>query len=98
MRALLRLALAIPLPVAASTSKSGQFFVPPKPGPNQDYTENPIYVVGETRRIKFTTTFGDYTINLWQQSLIYSAATKGPAIFSVPDGAVTEFDWPVQLY
>ncbi|KAI1162267.1 hypothetical protein F5B18DRAFT_625260 [Nemania serpens] len=98
MRALLWLALAIFLPVATSASKSGQFFVPPEPGPNQDYTENSRYVIGETRRIKFTTTFRDYTINLWQQSLTQSAATKGPAIFSVPDGAVTEFDWLVQLY
>ncbi|KAI3317732.1 hypothetical protein HD806DRAFT_360268 [Xylariaceae sp. AK1471] len=98
MKAFLWLATATLLPVTASTSDPGQFFVPPKPGANQDYTNNYIYVVGETQKIKFTTTFQDYTINLWQQSLTQSAASRGPSIFSVQDGAVTEFDWLVQLY
>ncbi|KAI1304512.1 hypothetical protein F5Y03DRAFT_357612 [Xylaria venustula] len=77
----------------------GQFFNPPDAVMGtHDYSTNLVYSLGTTQTIKFTTTYRNYAINIWQQTRGEDAATRGPSIFSTEDGAVTQFDWQVQLY
>ncbi|KAI1740074.1 hypothetical protein F4680DRAFT_419611 [Xylaria scruposa] len=86
------------VPIVAGQS-AGQFFNPPKAVEGtHDYSTNPVYMLGETQTIKFTTTYSSYSINLWQEILGQGAASKGQGIFSTENGAVTQFDWQVQLY
>ncbi|KAI1747978.1 hypothetical protein F4782DRAFT_392173 [Xylaria castorea] len=86
------------VPVVAGQS-AGQFFNPPQSVPGtHDYSTNPVYFLGKAQTIKFTTVYPNYQINLWQQTRGQDAATKGPSVFTVENGAVTQFDWQVQLY
>ncbi|KAI8628538.1 hypothetical protein F5Y19DRAFT_438200 [Xylariaceae sp. FL1651] len=102
MQSLAWLALAALYPVVASgddSNAAGQFFTPPNAvHGSYDYSKNPVYVLGEIQTIKFTTIYPNYAINLWQQILGEGAAIKGPSIFSVDNGAVTQFEWSVQAY
>ncbi|OTB17959.1 hypothetical protein K445DRAFT_315710 [Daldinia sp. EC12] len=79
--------------------KVGKFFNPPNAidGPT-DYATNPVWTLGEVQTIKFTTTYSNYTIDLWQQSPGGNSATAGPSIFQTRNGAVTQFDWSVQSF
>ncbi|KAI0817245.1 hypothetical protein GGR55DRAFT_619560 [Xylaria sp. FL0064] len=77
---------------------AGQFFNPPNADEALDFSANLVYPLGTTQTIKFTTIYQNYAINLWQQIQGERAATRGPSIFSTEDGAVTQFDWQVQLY
>ncbi|KAI0200219.1 hypothetical protein F4808DRAFT_430070 [Astrocystis sublimbata] len=86
------------LPIVAE-QKVGRFFSPPDAiKGTHDYSDNPVYILGETQTIKYTTTYPDYAITLWQQKLHQDAATDGPTIFSTKNGAVTQFDWQAQVY
>ncbi|KAI0122161.1 hypothetical protein F4814DRAFT_200711 [Daldinia grandis] len=79
--------------------KVGKFFNPPNAldGPT-DYATNPVWTLGEIQTIKFTTTYSNYTIDLWQQSREGDSASAGPSIFQTRSGAVTQFDWSVQAF
>ncbi|KAI0456515.1 hypothetical protein F5B21DRAFT_468015 [Xylaria acuta] len=77
---------------------AGQFFNPPQAARTHDYSANPVYFLGKNQTIKFTTTYANYAINLWQEILGQDGSLGGPSIFSVENGAVTQFDWQVQLY
>ncbi|KAI8966200.1 hypothetical protein F5Y11DRAFT_309658 [Daldinia sp. FL1419] len=79
--------------------KVGKFFNPPNAldGPT-DYATNPVWTLGEVQTIKFTTTYSNYTIDLWQQDKNGNSAMAGPSIFQTRSGAVTQFDWSVQVF
>ncbi|KAI0851834.1 hypothetical protein F5Y00DRAFT_229370 [Daldinia vernicosa] len=79
--------------------KVGKFFNPPNAldGPT-DYSTNPVWTLGEIQTIKYTTTYSNYTIDLWQESRDGGSATAGPSIFQTRSGAVTQFDWSVQAF
>ncbi|KAI2782917.1 hypothetical protein F4815DRAFT_442905 [Daldinia loculata] len=79
--------------------KVGKFFNPPNAldGPT-DYSTNPVWTLGEIQTIKFTTTYSNYTIDLWQESRDGGSASAGPSIFQTRSGAVTQFDWSVQAF
>ncbi|KAI1469582.1 uncharacterized protein F4812DRAFT_458116 [Daldinia caldariorum] len=79
--------------------KVGKFFNPPNAidGP-ADYSTNPVWTLGEVQTIKFTTTYSNYTIDLWQESPAGNSASAGPSIFQTRSGAVTQFDWSVQAF
>ncbi|KAI1329704.1 hypothetical protein F5Y16DRAFT_79503 [Xylariaceae sp. FL0255] len=99
MTAVLKLGLGALLPIVASQSTTiGQFLIPPQPGSTGDYTENPIYVVGETQTFEFTKPLQNFSIMFLQQNLHVGGALIGPSIFSVSEGSVTQFEWLVQLY
>ncbi|KAI0470321.1 hypothetical protein F4859DRAFT_522798 [Xylaria cf. heliscus] len=77
----------------------GQFFSPPPYGSTtDDNSANPVYALGDTQTIKFTTTYSDYAINLCQVNWGDGTSTLGPSVFSTENGAVTQFDWLVQVY
>ncbi|KAI0184541.1 hypothetical protein EV127DRAFT_486010 [Xylaria flabelliformis] len=98
MISLIWIALTQFVPIVAGQSP-GQFFNPPKAVEGtHDYSTNPVYLLGETQTIKFTTGYSNYSINLWQEILGQGAASKGQGIFSTENGAVTQFDWQVQVY
>jgi hypothetical protein len=62
----------------------GTFFNPPAAVKNQpDFSTNPVWTVGETEAIQWTTTYLNYTIALWQQILDEDAALRGPSIFAI---------------
>ncbi|KAJ2996243.1 hypothetical protein NUW58_g1043 [Xylaria curta] len=94
MRVLLCLVLAEFVPIVAQRA-SGQFFNPPDANKGE---ETPVYYLGKTQTIKFTTIYPNYAINLWQENPGGGSAVRGPAIFSTEGGAVTQFDWQVQAY
>jgi len=80
----------------------GQFFNPPIAIDKQpNFNSNPVYTVGETQLIKWTTIYSNYSINIWQESLAQDenhSAKQGPAIFQTELGAVTQFEWIVQSF
>ncbi|KXH65319.1 hypothetical protein CNYM01_00896 [Colletotrichum nymphaeae SA-01] len=53
--------------------------------------------IGETKKISYNTKFKNYTIALWQQSLVGDSATVGDILFSIQDGSgpVKELTWTV---
>ncbi|KAI0972728.1 hypothetical protein F4678DRAFT_460293 [Xylaria arbuscula] len=89
----------VPFVRVAAEQDVGQFFNPPDAVMGtHDYSTNPLYSLGTTQTIKFTTIYRNYAINIWQETQGENAAIRGPSIFSTEDGAVTQFDWQVQLY
>jgi hypothetical protein len=71
-------------PVAAAYYVSVSFSNPPAAGPSGDYSANPVYVLGETQTIQFTTVYQSYSINLWQELIDAfgdKSADEGPSIF-----------------
>lgn len=67
---------------AQDSLKVGRFFNPPNTDPDDPgYADDPIWTIGETKTIQFTTTYSNYTIALWQQTLAGGSATLGPIIF-----------------
>ncbi|KAI0014949.1 hypothetical protein F4780DRAFT_766204 [Xylariomycetidae sp. FL0641] len=95
----LALGAGITLVSAQESNTVGKFFNPPNTlGPTTDYSTNPVWTIGETQTIKFTTIYQNYTIELWQQDVGKPSATAGPIIFQAHNGAVTQFDWAVQLF
>lgn len=73
--------LLIPLN-AQESLKVGRFFNPPNTDASDPgYENDPVWKIGETKTIQFTTTYSNYTIALWQQTLAGGSATLGPIIF-----------------
>jgi hypothetical protein len=59
----------------------GSFINPPQPVLGQaTYDTNPVWTLGETQTVQWTTTYTNYTITLWQQ-VGRSSARKGPSVF-----------------
>ncbi|KAI0132648.1 hypothetical protein BJ170DRAFT_691786 [Xylariales sp. AK1849] len=85
---------------AVYADNGGQFFKPPNRPDKADYdfSNNEVYTIGEIETIQWTTTYSGYTIDLYQQALTQHSAARGPTIFQTVKGAVTQFDWSVQLY
>jgi hypothetical protein len=54
-----------------------QFITPPRFGSNQDFTNNPSYVIGSTLEIQWDTGRPEYAITLWQQSITEKSASGG---------------------
>lgn len=64
-----------------SSTSAGRFFNPADTGPEVDYSEDDVWTIGDTKTIKWTTTYSNYTIALWQQILPGGPATLGNIIF-----------------
>ncbi|KAI1261445.1 hypothetical protein F5Y18DRAFT_205201 [Xylariaceae sp. FL1019] len=96
MKTFTYLVLSNLVPIVASAS--GQFYFPPASEANENFSENPVYVIDDTSTIKYTTTSQDYSINVYQQNLEENSADIGPALFITTGGAITQFLWPVQVY
>ncbi|KAJ5720919.1 uncharacterized protein N7483_008853 [Penicillium malachiteum] len=47
-------------------AKSGVFYNPPTGGKIHDYTKNPVYTLGQTLQMRWTTTLASFSILLWQ--------------------------------
>ncbi|KAI1361843.1 hypothetical protein F5Y08DRAFT_313571 [Xylaria arbuscula] len=75
-----------------------EFVNPPAPQEAKVFSENPIFVLGQTERLELSTAYHDFSITIFQESLTAAGASFGPSIISVHDGEVKEFDWKVQLY
>lgn len=74
-------ALVAVIACPTALAQPGQFYRPPSPGPNGDFSQNLVWHLGETQNIRFTTTYTDYTINLWQENSDSNSGTQGPSIF-----------------
>ncbi|OHE91949.1 hypothetical protein CORC01_12737 [Colletotrichum orchidophilum] len=57
-----------------------------------------VWRIGEQKIITYNTKFRNYTIALWQQSLVADAATIGDILFSIQDGSgpAKELTWTVE--
>lgn len=65
----------------ADNTPEGTFINPPQSLHGEpSFDSNPIWTIGETQRVQWTTTYTDYTITLWQQ-LGHNDASEGPSIF-----------------
>ncbi|KAL7626955.1 hypothetical protein AAE478_003730 [Parahypoxylon ruwenzoriense] len=100
---LIVVSIIIIISVAVSAQESlavGRFFNPPNAlaKPSLNFSTNPVWTIGAVETIKFTTVYSNYTINLWQQHQNGASATIGPTIFQTEFGAVTQFDWSVQVF
>ena len=58
--------LALIWPFVAA--KSGLFYNPPTGGTIHDYSENPVYTLGQTVQMRWTTTLDSFSIMLWQNN------------------------------
>jgi hypothetical protein len=70
---------------ATPTPDVGEWFNPPDSPHRHDaqtLSQNPVYVVGETVELHWTTIYPNYTIALWQ-SYPPNAATRGPIIYGM---------------
>lgn len=77
---------------AQESLKVGRFFNPPNTDADDPgYANDPVWTVGETKTIQFTTTYSNYTIALWQQQLAGGSATLGPIIFRASSKHVHRF-------
>lgn len=45
------------------------------------YSTDEVWTIGETQTIKWTTTYSNYTIALWQQTVAGGSATLGSVIY-----------------
>lgn len=76
------LLLIIPTVSSEDTTPWGDWFNPPRSlGPTVDYSTNPVYVVGDTTELHWTTVYSNYSIALWQQNPGGVYATLGPVIY-----------------
>ncbi|KAK5994548.1 hypothetical protein PT974_05026 [Cladobotryum mycophilum] len=57
-----------------------------------------VFRLGEIQTIQYKTSFTNYTIALWQQSLTEGAATIGPIVYQTTNGPDNGFAWVVQNY
>lgn len=65
----------------ADNTPEGTFINPPQSLHGEpSFDSNPVWTIGETQTVKWTTTYTNYTITLWQQSG-HSDASEGPSIF-----------------
>lgn len=64
-----------------SSTETGRFFNPVDTGPGLDYSDDDVWTIGETKTVRWTTTYSNYTIALWQQILPGGPATLGNVIF-----------------
>ncbi|KAK6062960.1 hypothetical protein SCUP515_12858 [Seiridium cupressi] len=78
---------------------AGRFINPANaPDTPATYGKNALWTVGEVQTIKFTTTYSNYTIALWQQSIEGGSALLGPVIFQTQTSVFPQFDWVVQSF
>ena len=68
-------------PVAGQGAALGEFSNPPPVGVNTDYSANPVWKVGTTQTIRWTSTVQVYNISIWQQNLQIREATHIATIF-----------------
>jgi hypothetical protein len=59
------------------------FSNPPPSGPNLDFSSNVLWQIGSTQLIQWNTGLVNYTVRLWQQDLVHTAAYPGRIIFSM---------------
>ncbi|KAK3989407.1 hypothetical protein QBC44DRAFT_308633 [Cladorrhinum sp. PSN332] len=64
-RALLALVLIF---VHLGCADPNEFDTPPHRGPNKDYSDNPIYFLGDDLQVEWQTTFTYSTLELWQDN------------------------------
>ncbi|KAH6647401.1 hypothetical protein BKA67DRAFT_385963 [Truncatella angustata] len=77
----------------------GKFFNPPNaPESPSPFSDNAVWAVGDVQTIKFTTTYSNYTVALWQQNLEGGFALLGPVIFQTETNAFPQFDWAIQVF
>jgi hypothetical protein len=63
-------------------SGSGYWLNPPGfIGLTNDYSTNPVYVVGRTTELNWTTTYTYYSITLWQHDPVIGRDNLGPVIY-----------------
>jgi hypothetical protein len=68
--------------VIAQEEPIGQFFNPPIATIEQpNFDSNPVWILGETQPIQWTTIYSKYSIAIWQQALFGGSAEEGPVIF-----------------
>jgi hypothetical protein len=75
-----KLLLCIISYAVAQPGEGGSFFNPPL-GTDSSNNFNPVWIVGQTQHIQWTTTLSNFTIFLYQQVGLNSA-TQGPGLFS----------------
>ena len=57
-------------------------FTNPAVGINQnDYDFDSVWYVGETQIVSWTTPFSNYSITLWQETLLGGSATAGTTVY-----------------
>ncbi|KAI2626674.1 hypothetical protein GGR54DRAFT_653479 [Hypoxylon sp. NC1633] len=108
---LLLIVVLIARAISADDSQQAATFLRPSNAPekpNRDYSTNPVWRVGGTELIRFTTTHPNYTINLGQRRS-NQVDYYGPPIFQtqtgveaqsevvMQSGAETEIRWSVQV-
>jgi hypothetical protein len=82
----------------ASTGEGGHWNNPPPQGDDVSYDTNPVYPIGKTISMDWTTTYTNYSIALWQnipgpqggpitipESLILFGKSREPCEFFTPD-------------
>ncbi|KAK8045549.1 hypothetical protein PG993_005573 [Apiospora rasikravindrae] len=64
-----------------------------------DFSANPVWTVGEVQKIRWATTYTDYTISLWQHNTESGSALQGPTIFQSRAAiSFTQYDWVPQIF
>jgi len=58
-----------------------RFLYPGTASANGDYSQNPLWPLSSTQKVRWITSLSSYNITLYQQSLSLSAATAGAAIY-----------------
>ena len=61
----------------------GSFLKPPPPGPDNVYTGNAIYEVGQTVQVQWTTVIPNTTLLLWQNSNSSTATSAFSRLFGM---------------
>lgn len=71
----------LPLLFFALASGESQFLNPPNAGPPEEFSQNPIWVLGSIQEIQWQTSLEQYSIALWRQSLREASADVGQTVF-----------------
>ena len=58
--------LCLLAPLAALQSNDGVFYNPPQPGPNGDFSQNPVYQIGSTVQLRWSVSWDRISMTLWQ--------------------------------
>ncbi|RKU44634.1 hypothetical protein DL546_007401 [Coniochaeta pulveracea] len=84
---------------SADVSSPAQWLNPPNSiGPTTDYSTNPVYIVGETTELHWTTVYTNYSIALWQEDRSGSWAKLGPIIYQTFTASNDLFNWSVSSF
>lgn len=69
---------------AQQSLEVGEFYNPPGVAfVDGDYSLDLVWTAGDVQTINFTTTYTNYTIAIWQQSLVNDSTFLGPVIFGM---------------